>query len=154
MHFWSLLTTVDFQVAITNSSSAHREDEVPEHLTTSPSLSLENTTAPDIPSQDPVNDTSFPCALYDPWMSSVYYPDCETFTWLEIVFLDLWKGRILMQGCHFSPLSLCFLYFCCRLPALCDALLCRGHVAGVCGPTGTGPPHQSLLVQQPLCSAI
>ena len=128
---------------ITNSSSAHREDGVPEHLTTSPSLSLENTTAPDIPSQDPVNDTSFPCALYDPWMSSVYYPDCETFTWLEIVFLDLWKGRILMQGCHFSPLSLCLLYFiagcprfvmpCCVVVTLlvCVVLLVLAHLIKV-----------------------
>ena len=132
----------------------HREEVVPEHPTTSPSSSLKNTTAPDIPSQDPDNGTSFPCVLYDPWMSSAYYPDCESFSWLEIVALDLWQGEILMQECHFFTMKSVFLMYYCRLPSLRDALLCLHHVASVCGPIGTGPPRQSSLVQQPLCSAL
>ena len=114
-----------FQVVTTEGPVSHHEKVDTEEPPTSPSSSLKVNTSPNTTKQDlnhaSVNNSGFSCAMMDPWMSDFYVPDCESFTWLEVIVIDTWQGKVLLF--RVSPFIRMFVYCLhCRLPSIHDAL--------------------------------
>ena len=112
--FLSLLTVVGFQVVTTEGPVSHHEKVDTEEPPTSPSSSLKVNTSPNTTKQDlnhaSANNSGFSCAMMDPWMSDFYVPDCESFTWLEVIVIDTWQGKVLYSGCLLSSECLCIVF--------------------------------------------